>query len=112
MFRDGDVVTTARRTIDASGSEEALVECTRQGSGSAFVELALRHGDAVYAIVRNMSSSLRDARDAIQQTYGTLDSKDLKLSQTWEWEPKKDEISYDGRTRPASRPKQRTGARS
>src|SRR6266851_3174660 len=25
----------------------------------------------------------------------TVDSKDLKLSQTWDWEPKKDEVSYD-----------------
>jgi len=65
------MVTTARRTIDASGSEQALVECARQGSGTAFVMLALRYGDAVYAIVRNMSSNLRDAEDAIQQTYVT-----------------------------------------
>jgi hypothetical protein len=27
----------------------------------------------------------------------TLDSKDLKLSQTWDWEPKKDEVSHDGK---------------
>src|SRR6266436_5355204 len=27
----------------------------------------------------------------------TVDSKELKLSQTWDWEPKKDEVSYDGK---------------
>jgi RNA polymerase sigma-70 factor (ECF subfamily) len=65
------MVTTANRAINASGSEEGLVQCARQGSGTAFVALALPHGDAVYAMVRNMSSSLRDAEDAIQQTYVT-----------------------------------------
>src|SRR4051812_11535538 len=65
------MITTARSTIDSSGSEEALMECARQGSGTAFVTLALRHRDAVYAIVRNMSPSLRDAEDGIQQTYAT-----------------------------------------
>ncbi len=41
----------------------------------------------------------------------TLDSKDLKLFRTWDWEPKKDEVSYDGRDK-AGKPLKATYRRS
>jgi RNA polymerase sigma-70 factor (ECF subfamily) len=63
------MITTESRTIDASESEELLANRARQGSGTAFLALAMSHRDAVYVIVRNMSRSLRDTEDAIRQTY-------------------------------------------
>ena len=65
------MVTIAKSANDPSGKEEALVNRARQGSATAFLALATRHRDAVYVIVRNMSSNLRDAEEAIQQTYLT-----------------------------------------
>jgi hypothetical protein len=40
-----------------------------------------------------------------------VDSKDLKLFQTWDWEPKKDEVSYDGKDK-AGKPLKATYRRS
>src|SRR4051812_9035800 len=63
------MITTATRTVDAWESEELLAHSARQGSGTAFLALAMSHRDAVYVIARNMSRSLRETEDAIRQTY-------------------------------------------
>ena len=49
--------------------DEALVERARKGSGAAFATLVTRHGDAAYAIARNMCATARDAEEVLQQTF-------------------------------------------
>ncbi len=54
---------------DSSAPDDALVERARRGSGGAFAVLVARHGDAVYAIARNMCATSREAEEVLQQAF-------------------------------------------
>ncbi len=63
------MMTTDEQLDDSLVRDEALVDRARRGSGAAFAALVARHGDAVYAIARNMCATLRDAEEVLQQTF-------------------------------------------
>src|SRR2546429_8685794 len=44
-------------------------ERSRIGSGEAFGALMRLHGEAVYAIARNMSATIRDAEEGVQEAF-------------------------------------------
>jgi len=61
--------TTDRRLDGSAGDDDTLVELARSGSGAAFAALVTLHGEAVYAIARNMSVTPRDAEEVLQETF-------------------------------------------
>jgi RNA polymerase sigma-70 factor (ECF subfamily) len=63
------MVTSCKQVDDSLASDEALAERARRGSGAAFAAVAMRHRDAVYAIARNMCSTLRDAESVLQDAF-------------------------------------------
>jgi RNA polymerase sigma-70 factor (ECF subfamily) len=63
------MTTTGEELGDSLARDDALAERAREGSGSAFAELVTRHRDAVYAIARNMSATIRDAEEVLQQAF-------------------------------------------
>jgi RNA polymerase sigma-70 factor (ECF subfamily) len=63
------MTTTSEALDDSLARDDALAERAREGSGTAFAELATRHRDAVYAIARNMSATIRDAEEVLQQAF-------------------------------------------
>jgi RNA polymerase sigma-70 factor (ECF subfamily) len=63
------MTTTGEELDDSLARDDALAERAREGSGSAFGELVTRHRDAVYAIARNMSATIRDAEEVLQQAF-------------------------------------------
>src|SRR2546428_14070354 len=60
---------TGRQLDDSPVSDDTLAERARSGSGAAFAALVRLHGEAVYAIARNMSVTARDAEEGLQQTF-------------------------------------------
>ncbi len=50
-------------------SDDALAGLARTGSGAAFAVLVTRHRGAVCVIARNMCATLREAEQALQQTF-------------------------------------------
>jgi len=60
---------TGRQLDDSPVSDDTLAERARSGSGAAFAALVRLHGEAVYAIARNMSVTARDAEEVLQQTF-------------------------------------------
>src|SRR5713101_8258219 len=72
------MMTTDEQLDDSLVRDEALVDRARRGSGAAFAALVARHGDAVYAIARNMCATLRDAEEVLQQAFLSA-WRDLKL---------------------------------
>src|SRR5207245_10242796 len=60
---------TGRQRADGPVSDDTLAERARSGSGAAFAALVRLHGEAVYAIARNMSVTARDAEEVLQQTF-------------------------------------------
>src|SRR5258708_17399639 len=54
---------------DSSAPDDAQVERAGRGSGGAFAVLVARHGDAVYAIARNMCATSREAEEVLQQAF-------------------------------------------
>ena len=63
------MMTTDKQLDDSLVCDEALAERARRGSGVAFAALVTRHGDAVYAIARNMCVTVRDAEEVLQQAF-------------------------------------------
>lgn len=61
--------TSDQQLDDSLVRDEALAERARRGSGGAFAALVTRHGDAVYAIARNMCVTVRDAEELLQQAF-------------------------------------------
>ena len=60
---------TGRQLDDSRTNDDTLAERARRGSGAAFAELVKLHGEAVYAIARNMSATLRDAEEVVQEAF-------------------------------------------
>jgi RNA polymerase sigma-70 factor, ECF subfamily len=60
---------TGRQLDDSPVSDDTLAERARAGSGAAFAALVTLHGEAVYAIARNMSVTPRDAEEVIKETF-------------------------------------------
>ncbi|TMA16196.1 MAG: sigma-70 family RNA polymerase sigma factor [Deltaproteobacteria bacterium] len=58
---------TGRQLHDPRTSDETLAERARRGSGEAFGTLVRVHGEAIYAIARNMSATARDAEEVVQE---------------------------------------------
>jgi RNA polymerase sigma-70 factor, ECF subfamily len=63
------MMTMGKQLDDAGLGDDSLVESARRGSGAAFAVLVARHRDAVYAIARNMSATLGDAEEVLQQAF-------------------------------------------
>src|ERR1700682_6220376 len=63
------MMTMGKQLDDADLGDDALVESARRGSGAAFAVLVARHRDAVYAIARNMSATLGDSEEVLQQAF-------------------------------------------
>ncbi len=61
--------TSDQQLDDSLVRDEALAERARRGSGGAFAALVTRHGDAVYAIARNMCLTVRDTEEVLQQAF-------------------------------------------
>ena len=60
---------TGRQLDDPRTSDDTLAERARRGSGEAFGALMRLHGEAVYAIARNMSATIRDAEEVVQEAF-------------------------------------------
>src|SRR5207237_897765 len=60
---------TGRQLDDPRTSGDTLAERARRGSGEAFGALMRLHGEAVYAIARNMSATIRDAEEVVQEAF-------------------------------------------
>ncbi len=60
---------TGRQLHDPRTSDETLAERARRGSGEAFGALVRLHGEAVYAIARNMAATARDAEEVVQEAF-------------------------------------------
>jgi RNA polymerase sigma-70 factor (ECF subfamily) len=63
------MVTTAEQVDHSIARDDELTERARNGSGAAFAVLVARHQDAVYAIARNMTATLREAEEVLQQAF-------------------------------------------
>jgi len=60
---------TGRQLDDSPVSDDTLAERARSGSGAAFAALVRLHGEAVYAIARNMAATARDAEEVVQEAF-------------------------------------------
>lgn len=59
----------SRKSTPAPHGDEALVQLARCGDHAAFEQLACRHTDQIYRIVRRLGLSADDAEDVTQETF-------------------------------------------